>query len=558
MVIEQFKTEYDEMNRMRKLSGLSLIIEEYYYNNVLTEDKRYDWLYDNYKNKFFNKYKSKWEVEKDDNEIIKTIKLNLNELIKKDPTSKIENNQVIKTGKYSQWIVKQYLEDKTNRFFEDLYKITNDLKIFDKIKHKLPEDKRDINLIKTPFELYELIKPYRELDIRTKSEKKGDIETLYNDNNYHILIPKTKEAACTYGEGTRWCTASPGLTYFESYTSRGPLYIIIHKKEENEKYQFHFEDNQFMDINDSSIDLKKYLEDNPIVKEVFKNKFIKEKNVKNLIDIDEVRLAFKISKGVLSKFDATATLKLYKEKLVSDESMNKKWKNSKTEIFKNGNLYYVTDDWCDESLSELFHSDYQDFAKKLLCGDAYDTFQYYDYTPELNNYWNDINKENLKEIQKLSIGLTTNGGIKITNRNIKKYSTNIKQDNGLYELVDNNEDWSDIKREIENAITQEQGSLDEGVYWNAYTKLITDKIGSSVYNKKNNKLYFKIDGYEDWAKSFQETHPDEDIYSWGILNIIREVLNDMGELIRPRNEYYGSWDDKYFNEILSDKLSELK
>ena len=171
MVIEQFKTEYDEMNRMRKLSGLSLIIEEYYYNNVLTEDKRYDWLYDNYKNKFFNKYKSKWEVEKDDNEIIKTIKLNLNELIKKDPTSKIENNQVIKTGKYSQWIVKQYLEDKTNRFFEDLYKITNDLKIFDKIKHKLPEDKRDINLIKTPFELYELIKPYRELDIRTKSEK---------------------------------------------------------------------------------------------------------------------------------------------------------------------------------------------------------------------------------------------------------------------------------------------------------------------------------------------------------------------------------------------------
>ena len=46
MVIGCFKTEYEKINRMRKLSGLSLITEEYYYEQILNEDARYDWLYD--------------------------------------------------------------------------------------------------------------------------------------------------------------------------------------------------------------------------------------------------------------------------------------------------------------------------------------------------------------------------------------------------------------------------------------------------------------------------------------------------------------------------------
>ena len=571
MVIEKFKTEFDEANRMRKLSGLSLMTEEYYYKEVLNEDDRYDWLYNNYKDKFLKKYKSKYDVDyvfdKSDDEIIKLITPNLSELIKGDPTSNVKNEQIIKTGKYSQWIIKQYLQNETGRFFEDLYKITNDLKIYDKIKHKLPEDKRDINQIKTSLELYNIVKPYAAQDLRLKSEKKGDITTLYNDNDYHVLIPKTKESACSYGQGTRWCTASHGLNYFESYTSRGPLYIIIHKTElvrnqsisgDNEKqdrYQFHFEDNQFMDVDDSPISLEQYFNTNPIVFNVFKNLFVKEKNIKNLVTIGEYKIAFEISKGDLSKFDAKSTLKLYKEKLIDDKSMNKKW-NKKDEIFENGSLYYISDDgWCDESLSNLFHKDYQEFAKKLLCGDGYEFF-HYSYDIDLNNNWDDINKENLKEIQKLSIGKITDEGIKITKTNIKKYNTDIKSDNGLYELVNSNEDWEDIKTAIEHSAQDRQRNADEGTYWKAYTDLIVDKLGP--YKYKNNKYYFRIIGYSEWVSSYQEFYPDEDPYNFSIMDIIKTVLDEGNDLIRPREDYYGDWDEKYFNEILSDKLLEVE
>ena len=560
MVITPFKTEYDEMNRMRKLSGLSLLSEEYYYNEVLNEDNRYDWLYDNYKDNFI-KHSKRLAPDLPDENRIEQIKFILYKLIESDPTSKVINNKIQKTGKYSQWTIKKYLESSNStRFFEDLYKITNDLKIYDKIKHKLPEEKRDINKIKDSLELYNIVKPYAAQDLRLKSEKKGDIVTLFDDNDYHILIPKTKEAACSYGEGTRWCTASPGLTYFENYTSRGLLYIIIHKKEllkdniTQDKYQFHFEDGQFMDVDDRSINLEKYMEKNPKVQEVFKNIFIKEKNVKNLVIIGEYKIAFKMSKGDLSKFDTSSTLKLYKEKLIDDKTMNKKW-NKKEEQFKNGSLYYVADYWCDDSLSDLFHKDYSDFAKKLLCGEGYELFDYYDVDFGINNNWDDINKENLKKIQELSIGKTTDEGIKVTKSNIKKIPTSIREDNSLYDLVNDNEDWEDIKTAIEHSVQNTQRSADEGAHYDAYKGLIEDKLGPSQY--KNNKLYFKIDDYNDYVKSYQEFYPDEDPYNYSILSIIKTVLDENNELINPYGEYYGDWDEKYFNETLSDKLYEV-
>ena len=560
MVIGGLKTEYDEMNRMRKLSGLSLLTEEYYYKEVLNEDDRYDWLYNNYKDNFI-KHSKRLSPDLPDENRIEQIKFILYTLIESDPTSKVINNKIQKTGKYSQWTIKKYLESSNStRFFEDLYKITNDLKIYDKIKHKLPEEKRDINKIKDPLELYNIVKPYAAQDLRLKSEKKGDIITLYNDNDYHILIPKTKEAACSYGQETRWCTASPGLDYFEQYTQDGPLYIIIHKThdehESGDRYQFHFESNQFMDVNDKPISLNPYFQTNPRIKEVFKNLFVKEKNIKNLVDIGEYKTAFELSKGDLSKFDMPSTLKLYKEKLIKDKRMNERWKKT-DEQFIGGYLYYITDDWCDDGLNNLFHEDYHEFAKKLLCGDAFDFFdQFYDNDININNNWDDINKENLKKIQELSVGLTTDEDIKITKSNIKKISTDIREDNSLYDLVNDNEDWGEIKTAIEYSVQEAQQSAIENAYWKKYTDLIVRELGP--YEYKNNKLYFKINKYDEYVKSFQEIYPEEVIYEWSIMDIIKEVLGNNGDLIVPREEYYGSWEDKFFNQILSDKLLEVE
>ena len=83
--------------------------------------------------------------------------------------------------------------------------------------------------------------------------KEMGAEKVYEDNDWLIIVPKTREAAIYYGKGTKWCTASTGgYNYFERYNNEGKLYININKNT-GDKYQFHFESNSFMDAEDKPI-----------------------------------------------------------------------------------------------------------------------------------------------------------------------------------------------------------------------------------------------------------------------------------------------------------------
>ena len=99
---------------------------------------------------------------------------------------------------------------------------------------------------------------------------KGDAETVYEDNDVRVIIPNDKEAACYYGQGTRWCTAATGsFNYFDNYNKEGPLYILLPKKAEydGEKYQLHIPSQMYMDETDSQVSLIK----------IFKDRFPNEK-----------------------------------------------------------------------------------------------------------------------------------------------------------------------------------------------------------------------------------------------------------------------------------------
>jgi hypothetical protein len=256
------------------------------------------------------------------------------ELVKADPTTKLndidlstagENElEKVKAGSYVIWLVKKYLtvpteiepgqpgyerELKQNQsvFLEDLYKVTNDLKKFERFKNRLPQDQRNIDKLSVQ-QLYELVKDFSlEKTKATKEEKKVAAETYehpggeiaYRGNNWTVAkISDTgklgKDAACFYGGNylepsrgeTRWCTSSPGLNWFDRYIKDGPLYVVIPNKYEGkrgevsglpaERYQFHFQSNQFMDVHDHSVNLVELL-NGPMseLKEYFKPEFAK-------------------------------------------------------------------------------------------------------------------------------------------------------------------------------------------------------------------------------------------------------------------------------------------
>jgi hypothetical protein len=174
-----------------------------------------------------------------------------------DPTSKrTEDGNIIGIGDYTKWILKLYQNGSWKP--GDSVETKDLLGKFNKHQKRLPIEQRDINRYSSVRELYDSLKPY--LNIQSRSEIKQEAEKVYEDNEWLIIIPHTKEAACYYGANTRWCTAAKEnnmFDYYNNYNDDGdnPLYINIHKPT-NRKYQFHFESDSFMDEEDEEINLR--------------------------------------------------------------------------------------------------------------------------------------------------------------------------------------------------------------------------------------------------------------------------------------------------------------
>jgi len=268
-------------------------------------------------------------------------------LIAADPTSKFPDGMDVdnvkpgdmdrvKIGKYSQWLLKNFITPKLpadhplnivdpsssqyksalkefqSLFLEDLYKTTGDLQKFERFKNRIPQELRDINKL-TPETLYDQVKDFSlEKTKATKDEKKEASKTyehpgadvVYRGQDWTVAKISDmgqigKDAACFYGGSyqepskgeTRWCTSSPGLTWFDRYIKDGPLYVVIPNKGSTHqsdkeygdvsglpalRYQFHFPSNQFMDPSDRQINLIDFLNTNEEgLKQFFKPEFMK-------------------------------------------------------------------------------------------------------------------------------------------------------------------------------------------------------------------------------------------------------------------------------------------
>jgi len=255
-------------------------------------------------------------------------------IVANDPTSRIDGiestqtygdielgkltpDMVKKTGEYSQWLIKQYkglvqsvktpygedgyddeLSENQRLFFEDLYKTKEDLIKFHRFKNTDKVEEADIN--KYSLSSLETVTGPLSLEMATttKEERTSSLlhpaaEFVYEDSKWFVAkmsenSPLGKEAAIYYGGSnkrpseneTSWCTSAPGMDYYFTYLKQGPYYVIIDKTDSDKgtfsglparRYQFHFESNQFMDASDKQIDFVKFFQDNPELKEAFRD-----------------------------------------------------------------------------------------------------------------------------------------------------------------------------------------------------------------------------------------------------------------------------------------------
>lgn len=195
-----------------------------------------------------------------------------------DPKTKIVDDKIIRLGSYYPFLINMYRN--SNLRFEDLPKASEYLELVYKYQMKIGQMK--INSIS---DLYELVK---DKIAKTKTTLATLIEALdpkeyevkHNGDSWFVIVPKTEKASAYLGVNTEWCTTwgdhslNPSYkertNYFNSYSPQGPLYIIVNKENEDDKYQLHFASNQLKNPADTEIiDRAKFFNERLEIKKLF-------------------------------------------------------------------------------------------------------------------------------------------------------------------------------------------------------------------------------------------------------------------------------------------------
>jgi len=126
---------------------------------------------------------------------------------------------------------------------EDAEQIRDALENFERIKPQLPANERDIGRFKNFYRFEDFVDEamdsnYAAPETDNETLKRSDVEVLYNGPLGTVTIPKSHEASCALGSGTKWCTTGKDSHFYDSYSSQGDL-IIYNEKPGNAKYQLH-------------------------------------------------------------------------------------------------------------------------------------------------------------------------------------------------------------------------------------------------------------------------------------------------------------------------------
>ena len=193
----------------------------------------------------------KYELEKSKGKTKMSFDL-FDKLCKLDPTT-TQN----KVGKLSNWILAKY-NPNTN---------LDDLRVAlewytDGIKRNILQREgvsADINVYKSYDEFLSVMDDKMKSDdisfsnseLNNRNKLKGQYEIVGTTSKFEIIKPLTFAAERYFGSGTKWCTVA-NKRYFNSYSKKGPLYIVYPKDGNIEyKMQFHEQSESFADKDDN-------------------------------------------------------------------------------------------------------------------------------------------------------------------------------------------------------------------------------------------------------------------------------------------------------------------
>ena len=95
-------------------------------------------------------------------------------------------------------------------------------------EYKTPEGSNYVDL----SDLYDAVEKATELELTKEQDKKlkGQKDIIYDGPKWRVVVPKSHQASCAYGSGTKWCTTTKNDdSNFKQYTTDAILFYLIDK-----------------------------------------------------------------------------------------------------------------------------------------------------------------------------------------------------------------------------------------------------------------------------------------------------------------------------------------
>jgi hypothetical protein len=114
---------------------------------------------------------------------------------------------------------------------EDLMNAKIAIEKFIKYQNNLEE--KDINQYDSLKDISDAISKH-ENKVRRNVKEIDGADVVYEDDKFTVVSPKTYEASCYYGAGSKWCTAAKSsYVHFMSFNRDGKLFYFLDKKEKS-------------------------------------------------------------------------------------------------------------------------------------------------------------------------------------------------------------------------------------------------------------------------------------------------------------------------------------
>ena len=480
-------------------------------------------------------------------------KYSYNPILSKDIFDVIVNGSsgIAGNHKYLDWIINRWIKSREENpemvtsSKENVQEIIDAVDTFNRIRNTL--DIKNLYDYKSVNQLFDTLRTASTKQRRTISSR-DDATQVFENDQFIIMVPESKEASCYYGAGTKWCVASTDTdSHYNNYKRSGELYYIIDKTKPTSDPTYK------VALNKKLTGEEDYWN---AVDKMITDKIVIDSIVNDELLMTAIRNHFKGIHGERAAQAERERKQREQERAAQDAERRQLQRQRIARLNAEAQTRRENGDWEDYDLAHALmtylieNGDWEGSSKEEI-QDQIDTLR-----DEMENDPEVINDPDGPRAQEYG-------------EDLNNLEEELEEAEDVYELIPEpyeTEDYAGFEYGGAEWLVATEEGADEYAY--ERVESLIDDIGYEGFNEGFVENH--IDGdrmayyYEEWFRDDVEEEPesylDDDIYGddMELTSEAKEEIEKIKEMIGEFNEELEETDDSIMREELEDKIQDLE